>query len=62
MSNFFKLTRNPLTGQEEMAEWLDNYFGHKSGVRFSDGSIINEDYLGDQKFHTRDFEGLLDKK
>ena len=35
MSNFTRRTRNPETGEFEEAEWLDNYYSHRTyGVRF----------------------------
>jgi hypothetical protein len=41
LSNYFALTRHPVTGGIEMASWLDDYDGKRRyGVRFpSDGSI-----------------------
>ncbi len=36
MSNYIRKTKNPITGQFEQAEWLDDYFGkHRYGVRFA---------------------------
>ena len=36
MSNFRTIAIHPLTGKEEIADFLDNYFGHhKYGVRFA---------------------------
>ncbi len=36
MSNYIRKTKNPITGQFERAEWLDDYFGkHRYGVRFA---------------------------
>lgn len=44
MSNFSKLTKHPLTGDWEMADWLDNYFGqHHYGVKFPSGEVFNAD-------------------
>ena len=45
MSNFMWVTKHPKTGKEEMAEWLDNYYGsHEYGVRFpSDGEVFREE-------------------
>ena len=41
MSNYSALTRHPVTGAIEMADWLDDHDGkHRYGVRFpSDGKI-----------------------
>lgn len=50
MSNFIMKTKNPNTGEWENAEWLDDYFGgHRYGVRFSDGHVVNADAV---KFET----------
>jgi len=41
MSNFRKLTRHPKTDKLEVAEWLDDYFGHYHyGVRFPSDRIV----------------------
>lgn len=43
MSNFYKVTKHPITGKWEKATWLDNYFGgHHYGVKFSDGQVLDE--------------------
>ena len=43
MSNFHQLTKHPRTGVMEMAEWLDDYFGHhRYGIRFSDKRVYHE--------------------
>ena len=43
MSNYFKQTMNPKTGQLELAEWLDDHFGsYIYGVRFPSGEIFYE--------------------
>ena len=43
MSNFTRATQNPRTGVIEIADWLDDYFGHhRYGVRFEDGSVVPE--------------------
>ncbi len=43
MSTFRQMTKHPTTGQIEMADWLDDHFGHhRYGVRFSDGRIFRE--------------------
>jgi len=40
MSNFIAPAINPATGEEEQAEFLDDYYGHHQyAVRFSDGGI-----------------------
>jgi hypothetical protein len=45
MSNFNSLTRHPVTGIFEIADWLDDHFGkHRYGVKFpSDGLIFPEE-------------------
>lgn len=49
MSNFQKLTRHPITGNVETANWLDDYFGkHVYGVRFEDGRVFNESEIKDE--------------
>lgn len=46
MSSFIQLTKNPVTGLFENAEWLDDWFGHRRyGVRFSDGNVFNPDII-----------------
>lgn len=44
MSNFYRRTKNPVTGRYEDALWLDDCFGrHRYGVRFeSDGALYQE--------------------
>lgn len=38
MSSYKEKTINPKTGKEEMADWVDDYFGwHKYGITFGDG-------------------------
>lgn len=35
MSDYLRKTKNPRTGEFEVAEWLDDYYGkHRYGVRF----------------------------
>lgn len=42
MSNFYKLTKNPQTGEIQEAFWLDDYFGpRRYAVRFEDGLIVD---------------------
>lgn len=42
MSCYYKKTKHPVTGKWEMAEWLDDYFGHHIyGVKFKDGTVYN---------------------
>ena len=37
-----EVTRHPETGKEELAEWLDDYFGRRQyGVRFPDGKVFS---------------------
>jgi hypothetical protein len=48
MSNFYRQTKNPKTGQIEQAEWLDDYFGsRKYGVRFPDGMVYRPEEVED---------------
>jgi hypothetical protein len=38
--------RHPITGEIEMADYLDDYFGpNEHGVRFDDGRIYTQAYL-----------------
>ena len=38
MSNYYTMAKNPLTGEFEKVEMLDNYFGlHRYGVEFENG-------------------------
>ena len=40
MSNYTSKAINPKTGEEEEAEFLDDYYGkHKYVVRFKDGKV-----------------------
>lgn len=41
VSNFSQLTKHPVTGNIEQADWLDDHFGrHRYGVRFADGQVF----------------------
>lgn len=41
MSNFTKLTRHPISGLMEEADWLDDYFGqHRYGIQFKGSPIV----------------------
>lgn len=43
MSSYTALALNPLTNEEEMAEFLDDYYGrHIYAVRFKDGHVYPE--------------------
>jgi hypothetical protein len=43
MSNHFRTTKNPMSGQFERPEGLDGYFGGRVfGVRFSTGQVLDE--------------------
>lgn len=43
MSNFYGSAINPKTGEVELAEFMDNYYGrHRYGIKFSDGSVYPE--------------------
>ena len=44
MSDYKKPTKHPKTGKFEIADWMDNHFGHYNyGVKFPDGQIFNPD-------------------
>lgn len=46
MSSFKKITKHPMTGDWENADWLDNYFGSRGyGVRFPDGKVFNPEKI-----------------
>jgi hypothetical protein len=46
MSSFQRLTINPKTGNEEMADWIDDYFDkHVYGIKFADGEVYKEEFL-----------------
>lgn len=50
MSSFKQLTKHPQTGEMQMAEWLDDYFGrHRYGVRFPDGNVYQEHEIEEAK-------------
>lgn len=41
MSNFSQMTKHPRTGEIQMADWIDDHFGHhRYGVRFPDGRVF----------------------
>lgn len=53
MSNFLKETKHPKTGEWEMAQWLDNYFGHhKYGVWFPSDKKVYD--VRDAELETRE--------
>ena len=46
MSSFRAKAINPLTNKEEIANFLDDYYGeHKYGVRFDDGKVYPEEQI-----------------
>ena len=46
MSNYFKLTKHPKTGEWENAQWIDDFFGkHEYAVLFKDGSYWKPDKI-----------------
>lgn len=49
MSNYQKIAINPKTNEEELADFLDDFYGkHQYGVRFADGSVYPiEEILND---------------
>ena len=52
MSNFQQKAIHPETGEIELADWLDDFYGpHKYAVRFPDGQLYPERfvYLPDEK-------------
>lgn len=57
MSTYTKETRNPVTGEWEIALWMDDHFGrHRYGVRFPDGDVFTPDdvYCGRIEWACRD--------
>jgi len=44
MSSYTRITKHPVTGNFEEAQWIDNYFGEGSEyvVKFPDGAIFRE--------------------
>lgn len=43
MSNFYRITKHPESGQRLPAQWIDDHFGpHRYGIKFSDGKIFTE--------------------
>ena len=57
MSSYYKKTINPKTGKEELALWLDNYYGgHRYGIGFKkDGTEINkEEDISEFEFYKED--------
>jgi len=47
MSNFTRLTKHPITGKFEKADWID--MGRYYDVVFSDGSRFHEDEIKEWK-------------
>lgn len=46
MSNYTKITRHPQMKHYEVAEYLDDYFGHHLyGVKFADGKVYPIDQV-----------------
>lgn len=41
MSNFYRITKHPVTGKFERADWIDGR-GHNYTIWFSDGSVFKE--------------------
>lgn len=47
MSSYQRVTKHPETGEFQVADWLDDYFGrHRYGVKFPDGKIFHESRIG----------------
>ena len=61
MSSFTRRARNPVTGEFELAWWIDDYFGrHRYGIRFpSTGVPYREADFVEWKFEDPDPEPLL---
>lgn len=53
MSTYTSITKHPQTGEYEVAEWRDDYFGqHIYGVEFpSDGKIYPADLVERKQIH-----------
>jgi len=53
MSNYHALARHPITGKIEMADWLDDSFGHHIyGVRFpGDATIYRSTQCNEVSLH-----------
>lgn len=50
MSTYSKVTRHPQTGKWEIAEWIDDYFGHHIyGVQFESDKKVYPTELVEQK-------------
>lgn len=50
MSNFFRETKNPVTDEWELVEWIDNYDRpHHYGVKFPSGSCFPEESIEEIK-------------
>lgn len=46
MSDFYQTAKHPKTGEVELAQWIDDYFGpHQYGVRFQDGTVFHADRI-----------------
>lgn len=44
MSSFQREAINPKTGEIELADFLDDYYGrHQYGVKFNDGCVYKEE-------------------
>lgn len=57
MSNYLRITRNPISKKWETAFWLDDHFGnHNYGVEFEDGKVYDPRKI---KLETKD--GPTDK-
>lgn len=53
MSNYSQKAINPKTGKQEVAEFLDDYFGkHRYGVKFSDEEIYHAEDIDKEKGRT----------
>lgn len=55
MSNYSRETKHPITGEWQVADWLDDYFGkHQYGVRFHDGEVFKEEEIKETRDNTID--------
>jgi len=63
MSSYNRITKHPETGNFELAEWVDDYYGHYYyGVRFADGRVFKAaDYKWEFNDERQNAEELLNE-